>query len=417
MALHRLVRALSRGAATVLIGSVCAADSAPPLTLPAALARTLERSPTLAGLAAERHAREASAFQAGRLPNPELRAALEDIGGSGDRTGVEQTETTVRIVQLVELGGKRARRRRVAELRHDGAALEYEAQRRIVVGDATKAFVQALAAQARLALAGELEAIGRNAIDAVTAQVNAGAAPAVELSRARVDLGRAEIDTRTAEREVAATRRALAAQWGDDAPTFGALDGDLTRIQPPPALDHVIAALERHPDLARATLDADERRASLALEQAGRVPDLTVGAGARYFGDNDDFAFVFELGAPLPVFDRNQGAIAAAQHRLERAQADQDATRLALRAAVLEAHARLSAAHAHAIGLRDGVLPTASRALEQAQQTYRRGLFRFDEVLDTQRTLFALRGDYLAALETFHLAAADVARLTGEAAQ
>jgi cobalt-zinc-cadmium efflux system outer membrane protein len=35
------------------------------------------------------------------------------------------------------------------------------------------------------------------------------------------------------------------------------------------------------------------------------------------------------------------------------------------------------------------------------------------DVLDTQRTLFELRNDYLGALEEFHLAAADIERLTG----
>ena len=58
---------------------------------------------------------EALSLQAGALPNPELRAEVENVGGSGSRQGFEETETTLGIAQLVELGGKRAARVRMAE--------------------------------------------------------------------------------------------------------------------------------------------------------------------------------------------------------------------------------------------------------------------------------------------------------------
>ena len=50
------------------------------------------------------------------LPNPELRFQAEDFGGSGSRPGFEKTETTLSLAQLIELGGKRGRRRELARL-------------------------------------------------------------------------------------------------------------------------------------------------------------------------------------------------------------------------------------------------------------------------------------------------------------
>ena len=408
---HRLQLAIRVGVtATLFVSPTFAAE---PLTLSRALDLTLERNPALAGLAAEIRARQALTVQAGRLPNPKLGADLENLGGTGDREGFEQTETTLRVSQLVELGGKRSRRQRVAARGQDVAAWDLEMKRRAVLSDTTRAFVRALAAQARLALAVQLEEIARRAVAGVSAQVNAGASPNVEVTRARVALGRNEIETHRAERDLAAARRALAVNWGDDNGSFGQLEGDLTMLTPPPSAADVEARLAHNPELVRSTSEAEERAATLALEQAGRIPDVTIGAGARHFSNNGDFGLVVELSAPIPVFDRNQGAIAAAQHRLEKARADRDAVYLSLRAALAAAYVDLTGAYEEASRLRDHVIPTAQRAFEETVKAYNLGLFRYDDVLDTQRTLFAVRADHLTALENFHTAAAEIERLTG----
>ena len=59
------------------------------------------------------------------------------------------------------------------------------------------------------------------------------------------------------------------------------------------------------------------------------------------------------------------------------------------------------------------------RALEQAEEVltitntaFEAGATTNLEVIDAQRTLFTLRGEYLSALESYHLAAADLERLT-----
>lgn len=408
---HRLHLAIGVGALATLWITPSSADER--LTLSRARELTLERNPALTAYRAEIRARDAEVTQAGRLPNPELRTDLENVGGTGDREGVEQTETTVRVVQRIELGGKRSGRQRIAALEQDGAASELEIRKRALLSETTKAFMRALAAQERVGLTDQLEEIARQAVAGVGKQVEAGAAPEVEVTRARVVLGRNEIEKYRAQRELDAARRALAVSWGDEEARFGALAGDLDALTPPPGLEAMEARLEQNPELVRADVGTEEQAAVLALERAGRIPDVTVGAGARHFADNDDFALVVELSAPIPVFNRNDGAIAAAQHRLDKARADTAAVRLSLRAALAAAHADLSSAYTDASHLRERVIPTAQRAFDQSLQAYHRGLFSYGEVLDTQRTFFTVRGDYLTALESFHTAAAEIERLTG----
>jgi cobalt-zinc-cadmium efflux system outer membrane protein len=138
-----------------------------------------------------------------------------------------------------------------------------------------------------------------------------------------------------------------------------------------------------------------------------------VGAGARHFSDNGDNALVVEVSVPLPVFDRNGGGVAAAREELAKERADADAARVGAASALQDAYQRLATAHDEASALATGVLPDARRAARGAMDAFRQGLLRPVDVLEAQRALFEVRGDQLRALERFHLAAADVERLTG----
>src|SRR6185436_9199814 len=130
------------------------------------------------------------------------------------------------------------------------------------------------------------------------------------------------------------------------------------------------------PDVVRWGTDLEERRAAVAMEEAGRVPDVTVGAAGRHFSDNGDNALVFDLSVPLPIFDRNQGAIAEARHRLDKARAEREAAAASIRAAIAATRAELAAVHEQAVRLRDDVIPEAQRAFEGARAAYRQGAFR-----------------------------------------
>lgn len=81
-------------------------------------------------------------------------------------------------------------------------------------------------------------------------------------------------------------------------------------------------------------------------------------------------------------------------------------------AALGTAAAGLAAAYDDAERLRTRVLPQAVQAHDGAVDAYRKGLFRLVDVLDAERTLFELRDEYVGVLETYHLLAADVERLT-----
>jgi len=385
-----------------------------PLTLRDALLRALRESPALPASALELRAREAETLQAGLLPNPALTTEVEDFGGGGARNDFDASQTTVSLAQLIELGGKRAARVRLADADADLARWDFEALRMDVLSDVAKAFLATLAAQEKLVLTEELRRIARSSVATVTRTVESGAVSPVEEGRARVLLSQVEIEREQRARDLDQTRVALAASWGSAEPSFGEVAGSFAVVREPETLDQLWSAVERNPDLARWTSEIEQRAATLSLAEAKAVPDVTVSAGGRYYQDEQSGGIVALFSVPLPVFDRNQGAIRAAEERLGRAKVEQRVSELRVRSAVARAQQAQLAAYREVRELRDRAIPEAESVFRGAQDAYARGLFRYLEVLDAQRTLFQLRASYVDALLAYHLQTTDIARLTGK---
>lgn len=383
------------------------------LSLRDALAAALLGSPDLAASGYEVRAREAEALQAGLHPNPELELELENFGGTGALDDFDSLETTVSLSQLVELGGKRVKRRRVAEAGARVAGWEYEIRRIDVLSRTAADFVGLLAAERRSRIAAESLELARRVFDAVGERVDAGKVSPVERTKARVELARASLEREQALREVAAARARLAANWGSIAPRFDELAGDLDQAIPPPTLESLIERVQRSPDLARWAAEAALRQAEVELALAQRMPDLTLAGGVRHFNEIDSTAFVAGLSLPLPVFDRNQGGIQAARLRAIQGGRLEDAVRVQIHAAVTGAFQTLDSAFVAVRTTRDEILPSAELAFEAAEEVFRQGKIDALDLFDAQRTLFDARRQLTASLAAFHLAIIASERLIG----
>src|SRR5581483_2427462 len=293
------------------------------ITLQQALSAALLGSPTLPSSALEARAREAESLQAGLLPNPALTTEVEDFGGSGSRNGFDASQTTVSLSQLIELGGKRAARIRVAEAEHDLARWDYETRRIDLLTGVTEAFLETLASQEKLTLSEELLNIAQRSLETVAGTVRSGAVSAVEEGRARVALSQVRIEHEQRTRELEESRLALAETWGSTSATFTSVRGDLPAVQEPAALEGLLSRITSNPDLSRWTTELEQRKATLSLARAKAIPDVTLSAGGRYYQDEQEGGVVALFSVPLPVFDRRQGEILAAERRLRGARLEQ----------------------------------------------------------------------------------------------
>jgi len=383
------------------------------ISLRDALAAALLRNPELAAFSWEIRVREARTLQAGLRPNPEIGLEVENVAGSGAFNGTRGAETTLALGQLIELGGKRMKRRRVAELDATLAGWDYETVRVGVLAEVARSFAGVLAAQERLRLTVELVGLAGQSLETVSRQVDAGASSPVERVRAEVTLATQLLAQRAAEAGLAAARARLAATWGGREARYGDAEGDLFAVTAPPAPEELARRIDANPELARWVQEIELRKAVVELEDARRIPDPVASAGVRRLEESNDTALVFGVSMPLQIFDRNQGARLAARRDLTKARAQRLAVAVNVQSALAVATQELGASYHEVVTLREQVLPKAERAYRDVRQGYLRGLFRYLDVLDAQRSLFELRAREIDALETYHGAVAEVERLTG----
>jgi cobalt-zinc-cadmium efflux system outer membrane protein len=178
-----------------------------------------------------------------------------------------------------------------------------------------------------------------------------------------------------------------------------------------PPFERVVAAVVQNPDLARWATELEQKQAERRLARAESVPDLTLSVGLRNFQETDGNALVAGLEIPLQFFDRNQGGrqqAAAAYHRTRR---EQQAAKARIMAELSTSYQELKSANEELLVLGKELLPGAQQAFEAANLGYREGKFGFLQMVDAQRTLFEVRGQYVDALATYHRAKADIERL------
>jgi cobalt-zinc-cadmium efflux system outer membrane protein len=164
--------------------------------------------------------------------------------------------------------------------------------------------------------------------------------------------------------------------------------------------------------MAAAEADLAVADAGVRLARSQRVPDLTVGAGARYMRETGDTAALFSLTIPLPLFNNGKAAVDQASSERLRAEAQKRVTALEVDQAIARAQADAANAATSAVTAKGPALAAAEEAARIARIGYREGKFGQLELLDAERTLAETRLAAIDALLNYHNAQAQLERLT-----
>jgi cobalt-zinc-cadmium efflux system outer membrane protein len=382
------------------------------LKLDQALRLAMMHNPSLTARAYDVRAAEALRLQAGRLPNPELEFEVEEYDRDG--AGFDSSESVVGIGQAIELGGKRGWRRRIAEAEGELAGWAYEQQRVEVFRHTSERFMAVSAAQRGVALATSTVELAEQTYRAVSERVKAGKEPALQESKGAAELEMVRLGRLEADSTLRGARLALAAMWGAQEVSFDAVEGAIkSPLSSIPALAELRSRLDGHPKLARWDSELRLRRAELGGAKAARIPDLKAKlAYAQYEEDGTD-SFAFGVGMELPVFNRNQGGVSAAELGLARAETGRAAAATALAMELAVAHAALDLAQKRVAALESKVVPAMQSAFDASAEGYRRGKFGFLDMLDAQRGLFEVQGELVAAQVAYHAAVTRIEGLIG----
>jgi cobalt-zinc-cadmium efflux system outer membrane protein len=399
----------------VLMATVAHAQTPQEISLAAAVDIALEREPSLQAARAEVDTARAMRRQAGLRPNPSVWFERREERGGTDN------QTTVEVSVPLELF-RRAARMDAADRDIDVADRSAADRARMLVNEVKVKYGQATAAVRDRRVAGDLAASARRELELLARRVEEGASPPIERDLLDVEVRRLESARMRAagraEAALIALKRALGLQA--DAPV--ALRDTLEDLSSPAAAIESGAAGSR-PDVLEAEARVDLADARIAQAQSEGRFDLTVtgaymrmdaGFPQRGFGSSGDLERVrglftyASIGAMVmvPLWNRNQGGVAAARADRTAAAARLAAVRLTVeeeKAAALavarEARNAL-AVMADAVGL-------AQRNLEVVRETFELGRGRLADVLTEQRRYLEIEQEYTEALrEAFEARAA-----------
>ena len=399
-------------------------QTASELTVDELVGRALADNPDLMAARIEVEAAAARVQQAGLRPNPTL-----ELGGQ--KAISPDNNLNVGLSLPLDLNGRKAGRVGVAERELDVRRRQVADRERRLRADVRMKAGEVLGAQRSLRVIDELLQVNRDGLALVESRVRAGAAPALEESLQVVEVNRLDASRQLAQSrvEIATLQLKLLAGMAADAPLT--VRGELTTS--PPTLERAEAvqrALASRPDLAAARAEVAVARAMIRKEQAEGRWDASVNVGYMRqefgFGLNgltnsgqtrpiQDTFHYFGGGVTimLPVLNRNQGNIAAAEAGVRAAERRLEFTTLTTQQEVEAAFAQHEAARRSLEIYGRGVRDVARRNLDVVRQSYELGRGSLLDVIAEQRRLIDIETGYTDALKQVYDAAVEVERAVG----
>jgi outer membrane protein, heavy metal efflux system len=367
------------------------------------LAAADKNNPTLQQAAAIVRRSQAEAKQAALYPNPSAGYEGDQIRG-GSYGGGEQGGF---VEQTIVLGGKLGLRRDVYEQQKRSDEVAAEAQLARVHNDVAQMFYDALSAQQMVAVRGRLLGVAKDAVETAHQLANVGQADSPDVLQAEVEAEQADIDYTLAQRSYLEKFKALAARAGTPALETAPLDGALDS---PPEMDAarvVDSIVQQGPTVREAEQQVAIAQARLKDARREVVPDLQLKAGeqANLEQLNSDPArktgaqSFASVGIELPLWNRNQGNVQAAQADLEQARQEIVRTQLSLREHAEVLAQNYLSAKTEAERYRTALLPRARHAYELYLDKYRNMAQAYPQVIVSQRTLFELEVRYIDSLD------------------
>lgn len=382
------------------------------LTMKEAVDRAVAAGPTLGAERAAITAAEQQARLDGLAPPMTVGGEMENFAGTGDLSGFDDAEFTLRVGKTFEFGGKREARQAVGAARVALQGNELERRRLDVVTQAKHRFLEVVAQQARLTLAEQESALARETRDAVAYRVKRGASPEADLPLAELAVARAELEQEDTEHELESARVALSVLWGERSPSFDRAAGSVDTIPDAPAFESLTQRLEANPDQQLFALEAARLDAQRRSAEASRKPDLSGTFGVRRLEAFDDQALVMSVVMPIGLGQRSELALSRGRAELESLESRRKAVALERYQELFAQYQELRHARHEFEVLRDRMIPAAERALALARRGYDEARYSFLQVAAARNVLHSLEKDRIAAATRYHRLLADIERAT-----
>jgi len=382
------------------------------LTLEEALVHASRNRQELKGLRADLEAAVVKLKHAGLPPNPELRVEWDNLGG--DLPIDDVRESTVSLSQPFEIGGKPSARKNKGQAEILRLQREQTTTWLDIAAEVKMAFLEVLGAQERLALQHEAEQIASELAAITHERVSAGELAATEETRAEARKAETTVETQKFKSLLAEAELNLAMTLVETDNATVTVTGHLPQEVAIPDQQRLLAEMQNSPLLALRQSETQLAATSLSLEQANAWSDPALFLALREIPDKDARAVSVGLSIPLPLFQRNQAALADASATAQKAATNKENAARRLQTELIKTHTMLVAADQEARTLRVEVISRVTEAAEAVREGFMAGKFRYSDVLEASRSQEQVKVRHLNAILDLNRAAISLDRLLGK---
>lgn len=359
------------------------------LTLPEAQHLALQRSQQLVAADAALAATAESAVAAGQLPDPVLRAGVDNVPLSGpDRFSLSADSMTMRRIGLMqELTRGEKRQLRVERVERDRDRLRAEREQTIaqIEREAALAWIDRRYGQAMVQLVQQQLREARLQVEGAELAFRTGRGSQADVFAARAAVANMDDRLRQAERQLQGAGLMLARWVGADRaaqPVFGDVPW-----QQPPAAAKLLGRLQDLPAMRVLQAQVGAAQTEVRQAEANAKPDVSV--EAMYQKRGPAFPDMFSIGVsiPLPIAraNRQDREVAAKLAMLAEARGRYDDALAAQEGALGIQLNDWEAGRQRLAGLRSDLLPAAHNRTEGALTGYRSGKGDLAAVLSARR--------------------------------
>jgi outer membrane protein TolC len=378
-----------RFASALACALLAASAFAQPLSLSEAQRLAWARSSLITAQDAAAISLRESAVSAGQLPDPVLKAGIDNLPLSGpDRLSFTSDFMTMRrigVMQEITAADKRALK--VERVQRD--AERADAERRQVIAeigrDAALAWTDRYFAQSNVDLISQQLAQARLQVQAADIAYRSGRGAQADWFAARVAVMGLEDKLRQAERQAGSAQQMLARWIGasDAARPLGAPPAARPIANAPPNLDH----LRAHPELGAMRAQVDAVETELKQAKANTRADWTVEASYQQRGPAYSNMLSVGISIPLQIdrANRQDREVAAKTAALAQARAKLEDALIAHEAQVGALQADWIAGRQRVAALQADLLPAAAARAESALTTYKTGKGDLASVIAARR--------------------------------
>jgi cobalt-zinc-cadmium efflux system outer membrane protein len=282
----------------------------------------------------------------------------------------------------------------------------FDAQELRVLNDVRLRFYDSLVAQRQVELTDELVRISKQLVNFSQRLLAAQQLSKNDVLLSEIEAEESEILADNAHNEHTETWRRLAAVVGATDLDPQPLAGDLDRDIPDYDWEESYArAVVLNPELSAAEARVSRARIAIVRARQQNVPNVNVMLSAAHKNSNHNDVAGVQVGFPLPILDRNQGNIFAAESELIAASNSVRRIELELQDRLAQALRRYANAYQQANRYKQEILPRAQQSLDLVTRGYASGQVDFLTLLTSQRTYIRVNLAYLSTLDDLWQAA------------